>query len=363
MIDERVLKSDERAIIALRSLYKSYGYLPFKMSKFEEYDMYVGNKDFLVSDKIITFAGTDGRLLALKPDVTLSIIKNAARDGSPKEKLYYNETVYRPSGSTGEYKEIMQTGIESVGELDTSDICEAVYLAAKSLSEISADFIIDVSHMGVLKAALELAGADGAVARELTEAIARKSSHEITAISERSSIDKKATELLLLLADFSGDFSDAAELLLRYLPSDGAAALIEELVSIGKTFDKSEWQGRVRPDFSAVSNMNYYNGIVFSGFISGISDRVLAGGEYSGLLENMGRTGRAVGFALYLDRLSELDSEDEGYDVDVLLLYSDKTDMDVLFKKREELISAGKTVSAQRTSDMKVRYREIVDIG
>ena len=187
MIDERVLKSDERAIIALRSLYKSYGYLPFKMSKFEEYDMYVGNKDFLVSDKIITFAGTDGRLLALKPDVTLSIIKNAARDESPKEKLYYNETVYRPSGSTGEYKEIMQTGIESVGELDTSDICEAVYLAAKSLSEISSDFVIDVSHMGVLGAALELAGVDGTVARELTEAVARKSSHEISAISERSS--------------------------------------------------------------------------------------------------------------------------------------------------------------------------------
>ena len=50
-----VLKNEERATLTLRSLYDSYGYFPFKMSKFEEYDLYVGNKDFLVSDRVITF--------------------------------------------------------------------------------------------------------------------------------------------------------------------------------------------------------------------------------------------------------------------------------------------------------------------
>ena len=73
MFDEKILKNEEKAIFALRSLYKSYGYLPFKMSKFEEYDLYATNKDFLVSDRVITFNDTDGKLLALKPDVTLSI--------------------------------------------------------------------------------------------------------------------------------------------------------------------------------------------------------------------------------------------------------------------------------------------------
>ena len=55
MIDENILKSEEKAIYSLRSLYKKYGYMPFKMSKFEEYDLYVDNKDFLVSEGIITF--------------------------------------------------------------------------------------------------------------------------------------------------------------------------------------------------------------------------------------------------------------------------------------------------------------------
>ena len=75
-ISSIVLKNEEKAVFELRELYSKYGYLQYKMSKFEEYDLYVSNKDFLVSENIITFTDTDGKLLALKPDVTLSIIKS-----------------------------------------------------------------------------------------------------------------------------------------------------------------------------------------------------------------------------------------------------------------------------------------------
>ena len=59
MFDEKILKSGEVAVWRLRSLYKQYGYLPFKMSKFEEYDLYVRNKDFLQGNGVITFSDTD----------------------------------------------------------------------------------------------------------------------------------------------------------------------------------------------------------------------------------------------------------------------------------------------------------------
>ena len=77
MNTETLWKREEQAVFALRSLYRHYGYTPYKLSRFEEYDLYVRNKDFLVSDQIITFSDGSGRLLALKPDVTLSIVKNA----------------------------------------------------------------------------------------------------------------------------------------------------------------------------------------------------------------------------------------------------------------------------------------------
>ena len=105
MIEERILKSEELAVYKLRALYTKYGYRPYKMSKFEEYDLYGRNKDFLVSDRVITFTDTDGRLLALKPDVTLSIIKNTK--GGEKQKVCYNENVYRVPGGRGQFKEII----------------------------------------------------------------------------------------------------------------------------------------------------------------------------------------------------------------------------------------------------------------
>ncbi|HAZ19925.1 MAG TPA: hypothetical protein DCY75_07105, partial [Clostridiales bacterium] len=90
-----VLQTDEQAVFVLRALYRQYGYSQYKMSKFEEYDLYVRNKDFLVSDRVITFTDTNGKLMALKPDVTLSIIKNFHDSIGSVQKLYYNENVYR----------------------------------------------------------------------------------------------------------------------------------------------------------------------------------------------------------------------------------------------------------------------------
>ena len=43
MLDEGILKTEERAAITLRTLYSKYGYQPYKMSKFEEYDLYARN--------------------------------------------------------------------------------------------------------------------------------------------------------------------------------------------------------------------------------------------------------------------------------------------------------------------------------
>ena len=90
-----VLTREEKISFALRALYSDYGYKRYKMSKFEEYDLYAGKKDFLVSENIITFTNTDGKLLALKPDVTLSILKSVEKNAGEINKLQYSESVYR----------------------------------------------------------------------------------------------------------------------------------------------------------------------------------------------------------------------------------------------------------------------------
>ena len=110
------LRQDEKAVLLLRNLYEQYGYKKYKMSKFENYELYLENKSFLASEKIVTFTDPRGKLLALKPDITLSIVKNAPKEIEGTYKVYYDENVYR-AGAAGDdnIKEIMQVGIELIG--------------------------------------------------------------------------------------------------------------------------------------------------------------------------------------------------------------------------------------------------------
>ena len=74
--DLSILKRAERTALQLRALAERAGYRKYQMGRFEEYGLYQQNRNFLASEQVLTFTDLDGRLLALKPDVTLSIAKN-----------------------------------------------------------------------------------------------------------------------------------------------------------------------------------------------------------------------------------------------------------------------------------------------
>ena len=135
-----------------------------------------------------------------------------------------------------------------------------------------------------------------------------------------------------------------------------------ELRELSEMLNRSLLSDRILFDFSVVNSMNYYSGFVFRGFVDGICDGVLAGGQYDKMMKKMGRKSGAIGFALYLDLLEQLGRESSGFDVDILLLYDDSAGSDAVAAKVNELISLGKTVSAQRAVPDKLRYRETVDL-
>ena len=360
MIDDKLLANDERAIFALRSLYRGYGYAHFKMSKFEEYDLYVKNKDFLVSDRVITFNDTNGKLLALKPDVTLSIIKNAAEDS--KTKVFYNENVYRISGSTGQFKEIMQAGLECIGDVDISDVYEALYLAAKSLASISDDYVLDISHMGLLSAILDDCSSDELFKKEITALIAKKSAHEARALCEKYEVSKEKADDLCTLISVYGNLDNVIPELRVLCKTEAAKSALSELEVISSLVKADSLDGKIRFDISVVNNMSYYDGIVFSGFLAGICEATLSGGEYGKLLTSMGKRGNAVGFALYLDLLSELEADAEIYDVDTVLLYDETVPVEKIVSKKKEITGDGKSVISAKAVPEKLRVREIMDI-
>ena len=142
-------KRSELAILELRALYEQYGYREFRMSRFEEYDFYAEYRSFLQAENILTFHDPSGKLLALKPDITLSIVRSVKEGASLPQRLCYSETVYRAAGDARSFREIPQVGLEYIGEIGLYAMCEVLSLALDSLAALSPDFIMDVSHVGL----------------------------------------------------------------------------------------------------------------------------------------------------------------------------------------------------------------------
>ena len=359
---ERVLKNNEKAIYSLRALYKEYGYSYFKVSKFEEYDLYAHNKSFLVSNNILTFTDTNGKLLALKPDVTLSIIKNISDKDESTHKLCYNETVYRTSADSDGFREIMQTGLECIGDIDTYSECEVVMLAAKSLGTIGADYILDISHMGLLEGYLAEKGIDSELQRDIIRLVESKNTYAIRELLSTAGVDKDAEEGICFLTSLYSPIDEALVSIRPYVCGAQMERAYADLVNINEAMKLYGVSDKLYLDLTIVNDVNYYDGICFKGYINGIPDSVLSGGRYDKLLARLGKTSGAIGFAVYLDRLERHGSDTEEYDVDTVLIYEKGSDIQKIAMAQRELMAEGVSVLVGRAPDKAQRYRRLLKL-
>ena len=342
----------------LRAVFESAGYYRYKMSKFEEYDLYAENKDFLISENVLTFTDLDGKLMALKPDVTLSIIKNT-HEAPGLEKVYYHENVYRASGVG--FREIAQAGLECIGEIDDYSVCEVLSLAAKSLLAISPRCELDISHHGLLCELLGSCGLGKTAQKQAIGLLGGKNIGELKALLNKENVAPEAAERIIRLAEFDCDAKDAAPLLRELLNGDVSADRLDLFCETCE-FLGDEFSGTVRVDFSTVGDLSYYSGIIFKGYVDGIPTGVLSGGQYDGLMKKLRRSSRAIGFAIYLDMLEPLLEAGPGVDADVLLVYDDRHSPKDIYKAAKKLSENGKSVLSQRTVSKNMKFGEIIKL-
>ena len=356
-----ILNGGDSVTQSLGKLYRSLGYSRYKMSKFEEYDTYASNKDFLISDRVITFTDVSGKLLAMKPDVTISIIKNTDDDLGKIHKMYYKENVYRVSPASHGFKEIMQMGLECIGAVDTYSLCEVIILAAKSLNEISSNFCLDISHMGFVSAVLSEAGFNSSEKANVLCAIGEKNLPLLNSICEEKSLSTNIKNAIFALINIYGSIETVTPKLQKLCINEEAKKSLEELESLCDAIKCTNLSGKVQIDFSVVNDMNYYNGLVFRGYIEGIPTGVLSGGQYDKLMAKMGKKSKAVGFALYLDLLERLDTGKKEYDADVVIAYNSQTKPSKVFSEAQKQIEAGKTVLCLKNIPEDIRYITKID--
>lgn len=353
------LKPDEKACLQLRGLYEQYGYKKYKMGKFEEYSLYAENKDFLGSDKVITFTDLDGRLLALKPDVTLSIIKNTNATSESNEKLYYLENVYRESRESHTFKEISQMGLECIGRVEPYCIVEVISLAAESLNAISGDYILELSHMGFVVELLKSFQVAEHTKLRLLGLIRNKNADGLRKAAEEAELSKLQTESLCKLPYLYGNAKETIKNAKEICFSSAMEKALAELEAIYSALSEMGIGEKIQFDLSIVNDIDYYNGIIFKGYVKELGSCILAGGQYDQAAARLGKKAEAIGFALYLNEVNRIVQEKEEYDIDALVLYRCGEPIVSVAKAVRGLQEEGLSVRAEKARPKNVRARDI----
>ena len=169
----------EQATFRLRALYEQAGYRKYRASRFEEYALYQEYQRFLPDAQVITFTDLDGKLRAIKPDVTLSIAKTAQPAAGECKRFYYNEEVCRPSRESHTFQTIHQMGLESMGAVDADEQAAVVRLALQSLAALDVPTVLEISHMGYLTGLLDALHVPAEARAKLLDFLRAKNAHEL----------------------------------------------------------------------------------------------------------------------------------------------------------------------------------------
>lgn len=297
-LDWRLLDPQERAAYRLRKLYADAGYPRSRLSRFEPYALYANNKDVTLSESLLTFTEPGGRLMALRPDVTLTLIR--AFQPGLLQRVQYSEAVYRQRAQGQDFREIMQAGIECMGPITARECHEVLVLAAQSLRLLGQHSVLCLSHSGLMDAAM--AGLGASLRQQALRLVAQKNGAELRQLLDQQGLKEAQQAPILLLAQRSGHPEDV-------LPVLAAAGLngeaLMELQLACQALADAGHEDQLRVDFSLGADSRYYEGILFRGFLAGLPEGVLAGGRYDPLMRRLRKEGGGIGFAVYLDQLPD----------------------------------------------------------
>ena len=346
------MSKKDLVLLNIRKMYDSYGYKKISLPSFEEYDLYNENKDF-IDRNVLTVMSPNGKLLALRPDITLSVAKKISKEQSLKySKIYYQENTYNLTKYVG-YEEDEQLGIELIGKESTFLDFEIINLAVKSLDIINKKSMIILSHAGFISSIFENFDLEYEIKEEILDCINRKNSHDIQKILKRNEhISENVKKLIYKIPELSGNLENIEKELLKYEINGNTKKILSELKQLNSLLMKFYKKSKIVFDFSVVKNLNYYNGIILQGYIEDFPNVILTGGRYDKLFEKFGVDTGAVGFAILTDGLKGYYKDTDKKDFEVLIAYDNSG-----FEKLVEI------VNDFQKKGLRVRTENIENLG
>ena len=331
---------NENSIVSnLINIYEKFGFKKIKLSKFEDYNLYNNNKDFLQTEHILTFMNLNGNLKSLRPDVTLSIVKKVLKDNEKEtQKIYYIEDIYKIVSN--EYEEIPQVGVEIIGKLNNYSNLEIISMAIESLKSINKNYILEISNIDFISAIFDEINLEENLKIEILNNIYLKNKHDLEKLLNKN-VDCKYKKYILSFIELSGNYKDILKKLKSLIINKKMQKSYEELKSLSFVFELYNNFDKILLDFSIESQLGYYNGIIFKGYIKESNDIILSGGRYDKLLNKFNSNKNAIGFAIYMDKLYEKNKTSDF--IDILILYK-SGDENILLNEVRKFMDKNKKV-------------------
>ena len=281
------------------------GFSPVLSAGLEYYETFSGKENAVPEERMFKMTDTDGKLLVLRPDTTLSIARIAATKlNSDRARLSYFADKYDLENGGGlSSREIYQAGVECLGEEGAFSDAQCIAFAIECLKEAGLrDFIIDIGHVGYFKGLLEESGLSPFEAEDVRACINRKDTMNAERLLKKAGVSGDAlNNILALPALFGGrEVFSVAEVLTH---NSCARKAVDDLKNIDRLLTEMGYEGYISYDLGMIKPLSYYSGILFSGLVKDLGAPVLSGGRYDNLADAFGKHMPAVGFAMGLKRI------------------------------------------------------------
>jgi len=314
----------------LQKLFFLNAYQEVETPTLEYLDVFSGVKASIEQEQMMKLIDTDGRILVLRPDITIPIARIAAtklRNAKFPLRLSYNGNVYRNQREQeGMQTEIAQAGIELLGVEGPEGDAEVIALAIQSFLSIGIEeFQIDLGQVEFLKGLLEQTEIGDEWEEEIRYLIDQKNMLELELVLKESNLSDKLKNTIYNLPKLygNGEMLKQAETMSKDKKCLGAIENIREVYKILRDY---EFERFLTFDFGMVQSFNFYTGIIFRGMTAELGFPICGGGRYDKLVNEFGFDVPATGFAIGIKRaLTVLERQKSLMphpEVDVLVVYS-----------------------------------------
>ena len=325
-IDE--CKRRNEIIKTTTGVFKKWGYEEISTPTVEYYETFNHKAQSLKEEEMYKFFDSNGRILVLRPDMTVPVarmINTKLKDMDLPLKLFYTANVFRVHESLeGKRNEYLDCGIELIGgdgELIDLEILVTALEVLKSLNTRE-DFKLEIGDVNILRSAINEMNLIEEDKENIIDLINKKSLINLKDYLENLKIKDQYKEFLTTLPWLFGGY-DMIEKAKGLAFNNRVKENILYLEKIFLNLRKLGYEKYISVDMSMVPRVNYYSGIIFKGYVTGIGSTVLKGGRYNNLLENFGREISAIGFSVDINLLIDSCDYDEKIDRKPILVEKD----------------------------------------